>query len=226
VKSLGSNGDDSVFRFPFKVCVLEDDSLAVADEDTIKVVSLDGASVQTIFPHDDLSEPLFTDISLLEDGTLVLANAGSEMLQVITPDGSFLREFPCPSGSGCGMILPLRDNDLAFVPYGGDSVTLFTQAGTPLREFGSAGRGDGQFVELCAAVLLEDDRLLLADSDTDRLQLMNQNGESVRVAHIPHNHPCCSCAIAVLNETHVAVALPGQLRIVALRTLFGEDFEH
>jgi hypothetical protein len=164
------------------------------------------------------------------DGAVYCVDNGDHSVRKFTPDGELLLTLGVPgtsSDTGYRTDLPVRIHnvetvarpagpfngctDIAIGPggdifvsdgYGNCRVHHFSAAGTLLNSWGEVGAGPGQFRLPHGICLIPDGRLLVADRETDRIQVFRTDG-SYRGEWDDIQRPC---SIALTGRGDVVVA--------------------
>lgn len=124
-------------------------------------------------------------IALDTAGTVFVTDHYNDRIQHFDADGTLLRCFPvlpCPSGIG------VDDAGLLYVthfaagaqdmnkPDTGDFVTVYTEDGTLVRQWGKRGTGDGEFNCPGGVAIGKDGRVYIADQTNHRVQVFDKMG--------------------------------------------------
>ena len=126
-----------------------------------------------------------TDIAMLPDGGVVVADAYNNRVQIFEPDGSFRRKWGGPLGLG----IPGRwlgwfsvAAGVAVGPAGrvyvadfhNDRIQVFSQAGTLLGVVGDAGDALGQLERPTDVAVAENGLIYVADFSHDRIAVFKE----------------------------------------------------
>lgn len=132
-----------------------------------------------------MNYPLGIDIGA--DGAIYVADFRNDQIQVFDREGTFLRRFPDPTtvvgrgasgqdGFGIAVTDVAVDGDLV---YAADTyqVVVFTAEGEFVRQFGRPGTGPGEFNHITGIDVLRNGRIIVADSNNHRVQVLSALGE-------------------------------------------------
>ncbi len=138
---------------------------------------------------DGLSKPSFMDVG--PDGQLYVVNAGANEVLVLSPAGTLVRRWGT-TGTGEAQFDFLRDATDPFSAIGGvavgadgsvavtdtvnDRVQQFTSDGTFIRQWGTFGPDDGQFLEPIDVAVGPDGTLAVVDDRRDDIQTFRSDG--------------------------------------------------
>ena len=209
--SFGGKGTgDEQFNKPRGVTYDRDDNLLVVDSenDRIQQVSRTGQFMRTFEAKGELGGLLNfpQGISTSRDGNFIVAYRGNGRVVVFTPEGRVLLTL---HGDQLDPVHCVSHGNRYFVSdYEGNCIKVFREQGDFLYQFGREGTGDGEFD--CPAGLAVDksDRLVVCDSNNNRIQLFQLDGTF-----------CCKfgwgpsfygpASVAVLSDGEIAVTLCG-----------------
>ncbi|HET6497537.1 MAG TPA: 6-bladed beta-propeller [Coriobacteriia bacterium] len=132
-----------------------------------------------------MNYPLGIDVDA--DGTIYVADFRNDQVQVFDSEGTFVRRFPDPAtvvgrgasgqdGFGIAVTDVAVDGDLV---YAADTyqVVVFTAEGEFVRQFGRPGTGPGEFNHITGIDVLGSGRIIVADSNNHRVQVLSALGE-------------------------------------------------
>ena len=133
-----------------------------------------------------------TGIDIAPDGTIYVANAGSDQILVIGPDGALERrlgrkgngdgEFDLhrPGYDPFGGVTVAPDGSLYVADAGNHRVQVVDTQGTSLRTWGSFGSGNGQFNDPIDVAIAPDGSVYVVDDFLDRIQQFTPEGAWLR----------------------------------------------
>ena len=112
-------------------------------------------------------------ISCDATGNVLVTDSELNRIQVFTPDGKFIHglcnpmQFKDPRN-----IFTDHDTGVMYVTEGlGHRVSMLTATGEFIRSFGMYGSGDGQFKYPVGIAIDEDEKIIVADKNNNRLQI-------------------------------------------------------
>ena len=119
-----------------------------------------------------------------------VTDIGNHMVYKFNPEGKLLLALGQTGKKGDGIDQFNQPTDVAFGPkgevyvsdgYGNNRVIKFAPNGKFLAQWGSAGKGEGQF-DLPHSILVDSkNRVLLGDRENDRIQVFNSDGKLLEV---------------------------------------------
>ena len=151
--------------------------------DPVQVYTADGQFVRTwgkglfVDPH-----PLRID----PEGNIWVADFGGHVVQKYTPEGKLLLTLGTPGESGDDEAHFFRPTDMAITPdgdvfvtdgYGNRRIVHFNSQGRYVKSWGSYGSEPGQFVLPHAIALDSAGLLYVADRNSGRIQIFDQQGK-------------------------------------------------
>jgi len=151
--------------------------------DPVQVYTADGDFVRT-WGKGMFESPHHLRID--HDGNVWVADFGLHVVQKFTPDGKLLMTLGARGEKGKDEKHFNMPTDMAITPsgdifvtdgYGNRRVVHFTKEGKFVKAFGSAGPKPGQFVLPHAIVVDSKGVLYIADRNSGRIQLFNQDGK-------------------------------------------------
>ncbi len=151
--------------------------------DPVQVYTADGAFVRT------WGQGVFVDphqLRIDREGNVWVADFGQHIVQKYTPEGKLLMTLGTPGESGDDESHFFRPTDMAIAPagdifvtdgYGNRRVVHFNEQGRYLKSWGTYGSKPGQFVLPHAIALDSQGLLYVADRNSGRIQIFDQQGE-------------------------------------------------
>lgn len=129
-----------------------------------------------------------TDLAIDLQGNLYVVDAGNDRIQVFDPDGNFVRMWG-KTGSGEGEFNFLRangdeiggiavdsDGNVYVADNANQRIQKFDLTGTFLLQWGSNGRGDGQFLSPIGITVDKQGNVYVIDDSRDDVQKFDSNG--------------------------------------------------
>lgn len=153
--------------------------------DPVQVYRPDGSFVRTwgqgsfVDPH---------HIRIDHDGNVWVADFGQHIVQKYTPEGKLLQTLGVPGEKGDDEHHFYRPTDMAIAPngdifvtdgYGNRRIVHLTKEGRFVKAWGEYGSQPGQFVLPHAITMDSKGTLYVADRNSGRIQLFNQDGEFI-----------------------------------------------
>ena len=174
------------FLYPFTLFINSKDEVFVSDvkRNDIQVFAADGKFLRRI--QVDTGEgmnPLRANgLHVLEDGRLVMTDAGNHRILITSPDGKILLSKGEKGIEEGQFIFPdeltvTKDNIICVVGPIGCRVQLFTLDGEFVRSFGGVGEGAGQFGRPKAIAVGPKNLLWVTDGMSHMLQGFTLEGE-------------------------------------------------
>ncbi|MCL2700852.1 MAG: ABC transporter permease subunit [Phycisphaerae bacterium] len=118
-------------------------------------------------------------IDRFADGTLVVVDKTGRV-QLLSPDGGFVRDIAMPdivAGKPCGVSVG-PDGNIYVADTHCHRVMVFSRDGELVRQWGSFGEGDGQFIFPTDIAFLPDGRVLVSEyGANDRINLFTPEGK-------------------------------------------------
>ena len=120
-------------------------------------------------------------IAIAANGTLYIADASADRVQLFTPTGTFISafgsfgtatgQFSFPSGPAIA-----SDGTVVVADRSNNRVQTFTAAGTFVNAFGSAGSSNGTFSQPNQVSIAPNGNLYITDSGNNRVQVFSSTG--------------------------------------------------
>jgi 6-bladed beta-propeller protein len=151
-------------------------------EDPVQVYTTDGEFVRT-WGKGNFSNP--HQIRIGPDGNVWVADFGLHIVQKYTPEGELLMTLGVRGEKGDDQTHFNMPTDMAITPagdifvtdgYGNRRVVHFDKDGRFIKSWGGYGTGPGQFVLPHAIVVDSDGLLYVADRNSGRIQVFDQDG--------------------------------------------------
>ena len=117
-----------------------------------------------------------TNITVAEDGTIVVTDALNFRIQIFSAKGEFLRTFGSAGDSPGHFSRPRgvatdSDGNIYVVDALFDNIQMFNKQGQLLMDFGTSGRGYGEFWLPAGICIDTNDKIYVADSYNKRVQI-------------------------------------------------------
>lgn len=153
--------------------------------DPVQVYTADGQFVRT-WGKRQFVDPHHLRIDL--EGNIWLADFGQHVVQKYTPEGKLLLTLGTPGQSGDDETHFYRPTDMAVTPagdifvtdgYGNRRVVHFDKQGRFVKAWGTYGSEPGQFVLPHAIALDSKGLLYVADRNSGRIQIFDQQGQFI-----------------------------------------------
>ncbi len=199
VKSIGTRGkEDGNFISPISVAVDNDKRIYVCDslKCNVQVFDNEGKYLYAVGKFGTYTlgskDPTFlmpVSVAVDQGGNLVVLDAKSCSVQVITRNGQVITRFGEPASPSTGRIesgaggffhpqaLTLDKNDNIYISdTGNHRVRVFNSAGKVLNKFGIQGARLGEFNNPAGLTLDSDQNLLVVDEKNYRIQIFTQKG--------------------------------------------------
>jgi 6-bladed beta-propeller len=151
-------------------------------KDPIQVYTAEGEFVRT-WGRGDFSDP--HQIRIGPEGNIWVADFGLHIVQKYTPEGELLMTLGVRGEKGSDEAHFNMPTDMAVTPdgdifvtdgYGNRRVVHFDRDGRFIKSWGEYGSGPGQFVLPHAIVVDSDGLLYVADRNSGRIQVFDQDG--------------------------------------------------
>ncbi|WP_197440178.1 peptidyl-alpha-hydroxyglycine alpha-amidating lyase family protein [Polystyrenella longa] len=152
-------------------------------DDPVQCYTPDGEFVRT-WGAGDFKDP--HHIRIDDEGSIWVADFGLHIVQKYTPEGKLLMELGEKNVKGEDKTHFNMPTDMVIGPngdifvtdgYGNRRIVHFDKNGQYIKEWGSYGTGRGQFVLPHAIVMDKDGKLYVADRNSGRVMIFNQDGE-------------------------------------------------
>lgn len=167
--------------------------LAVDDQDQVWIFKKGPDPVQVYSPRGELvrtwGQGLFNQphqLRIDHEGNIWLADFGLHIVQKFTPEGKLLQTLGVRGEAGEDETHFNMPTDMAVTPagdvfvtdgYGNRRVVHFDKNGKFVKAWGGSGSEAGKFVVPHAIVLGEDGKLYVADRNSGRIQIFDQQGK-------------------------------------------------
>ncbi|MCA9040469.1 MAG: 6-bladed beta-propeller, partial [Planctomycetaceae bacterium] len=152
-------------------------------DNPVRCYTASGELVRT-WGQGDFQDP--HHIRIDHEGNVWVADFGLHIVQKYTPEGKLLMQLGEKGVNGEDQTHFNRPTDMAIAPngdifvtdgYGNRRVVHFDKSGKYIKEWGSYGTGRGQFVLPHAIVIDGEGKLYVADRNSGRIMIFNQEGE-------------------------------------------------
>ncbi len=153
--------------------------------DPVQVYKADGAFVRT-WGKGKFKDPHHLRID--HEGNVWVADFGLHIVQKFTPEGELLQTLGVQNEPGEDETHFNMPTDMAIAPngdifvtdgYGNRRIVHFDKHGNFIKAWGSFGSEAGEFVLPHAIVLGENGKLYVADRNSGRIQIFDQNGKFI-----------------------------------------------
>ena len=174
--------------------VIVGDKAYIADSEGARVAVLDlaqGSSAELTFipiASENPSVPLKarpqpTAVGALSDGTLLVADAANQTIWRLSTDGSLLGTFPetldrLRSKLTSPVGLWVSGDEVYVSDVFDQRIKVYSASGSYLRAFGAAGYFPGEFSYPNAVTVGDEGRVVVADSNNNRVQIMGPDGST------------------------------------------------
>ena len=179
---IGENAGE--FKYPIAIAINKDRNIFVADKNNHRIQSLswEGRHLGSFGGRGGSldSQPLNPwGLSLDGTGNIIVADTGTKLIKIFTPDGRFVMKIggrdslSCPVHCvQCGEYFMVSDS-------GEHCIKVFNKEGHFQYKFGIQGGGDGEFN--CPRFLLvtQSKHLLVCDENNHRIQVFELDGKFV-----------------------------------------------
>ena len=154
-------------------------------EDPVQCYQPDGTFVRT-WGKGDFQDP--HHIRFDHEGNVWVADFGLHIVQKYTPEGELLMQLGEKGVSGDDQTHFNKPTDMVIAPngdifvtdgYGNRRVVHFDKDGNYIKEWGSFGTGKAQFILPHAIVMDAAGHLYVADRNSGRIMIFNQEGEQL-----------------------------------------------
>ena len=184
LRSFGRQGSDKgQFQFPRGIAFGKDRYIYVADKNNhrIQIFNEEGRYMSMFGGERSLDSQLKypRGLSLDSNGNIIVADQGNKFIKIFSPDGKFLTKIGGPS-SLSAPIHCIQSGDYLIVSDNGDhSVKVFTREGYYKYQFGTRGKGNGEFDHPRCLSVTKSGHVLVCDKKNHRVQVFELNGKFV-----------------------------------------------
>ena len=184
LRSFGRQGSDKgQFQLPRGIAFGKDRYIYVADKNNhrIQIFNEEGRYMSMFGGQGSLDRQLKypCGLSLDSNGNIIVTDAGNKFIKIFSPDGKFLTKIGGPS-SLSDPVHCVQSADYLIVSHCGDhSVKVFTREGDYKYQFGSRGKGNGEFDHPCFLSVSKSGHVLVCDWCNHRVQVFELNGKFV-----------------------------------------------
>ena len=184
LRSFGRQGSDKgQFQYPRGIAVGKDRNIYVADENNhrIQIFNEEGRYMSMFGEVGILDNQLMCPcgLSLDSNGNIIVVEQENQFIKIFSPDGKFLTKIGGPS-SLCYPVHCVQSGDYLIVSdCVDDSVKVFTREGDYKYQFGTRGKGNGEFDGPCGLSVTKSGHVLVCDSYNHRVQVFELNGKFV-----------------------------------------------
>ncbi|XP_068759971.1 E3 ubiquitin-protein ligase TRIM71-like [Montipora capricornis] len=175
LRSFGRQGSaKGHFQSPKGIAFGKDKNIYVADNGNhrIQVFNEEGMYL-SIFGG--LQYPC--GLSLNSNGNIIVADNGNNFIKVFSPDGKVLTTIGGPSSLSLPVHCVKSGDYLIVSDYGDHSVKAFTREGYYKYQFGTRGKGNGEFNRPYCLSVTKSGHLLVCDQCNHRVQVFELNGK-------------------------------------------------
>ena len=182
--SFGRQGSDKgQFQFPRGIAFGKDRNIYVADENNhrIQIFNGEGRYMSMFGGEGSLDSQLNNPygLSLDSNGNIIVSDAGNLFIKFFSPDGKFLTKIGGPSSLSVPIHCVQSGDSLIVSDCGDDSVKVFTQEGYYKYQFGTRGKGNGEFKNLYCLSVTKSGHVFVCDVNNHRVQVFELNGKFV-----------------------------------------------
>ena len=128
--------------------------------------------------HSQLKNPC--GLSLDSNGNIIVADGDNKFIKFFSPDGKFLTKIGGPSFLSDPVHCVQSGDYLIVSDCVDDSVKVFTREGDYNYQFGTRGKGNGEFDGPYCLSVTKSGHLLVCDRYNHRVQVFELNGKFVR----------------------------------------------
>ncbi|XP_068759313.1 E3 ubiquitin-protein ligase TRIM71-like [Montipora capricornis] len=118
-------------------------------------------------------------LSLDYNGNIIVTDAGNKFIKFFSPDGKFLTKIGGPSSLSDPVHCVQSGDHLIVSDCGDHSVKVFTQEGYYKYQFGTRGKGNGEFNRPFCLSVSKSGHVLVCDLNNHRVQVFELNGKFV-----------------------------------------------
>ncbi|XP_068713785.1 E3 ubiquitin-protein ligase TRIM71-like [Montipora foliosa] len=184
LRSFGRQGSEKgQFQDPGGIAFGKDRNIYVADEGNhrIQIFNEEGRYLSMFGGEGSLDSQLNDPygLSLDSNGNIIVVDNGNKFIKIFSPDGKFLTKIGGPS-SLSDPIHCVQSGDYLIVSDCGDhSVKVFTREGYYKYQFGTRGKGNGEFDHPRCLSVSKSGHVLVCDWFNNRVQVFELNGKFV-----------------------------------------------
>ena len=184
LRSFGYQGTGKgQFKSPRGIVFGKDGNIYVADNGNhrIQIFNEEGRYLSMFGGQGSLDSQLKNPcgLSLDSNGNIIVSDRGNKFIKIFSPDGMFLTKIGGPSALS-DLVHCVQSGDYLIVSaIGDDSVKVFTWEGYYKYQFGTRGKGNGEFDRPYCLSVSKSGHVLVCDCDNHRVQLFELNGKFV-----------------------------------------------
>ena len=221
LRSFGRQGrEKGQFQLPRGIAFGKDRYIYVADKNNhrIQIFNEEGRYMSMFGGEGSLDSQLKNPhgLSLDSNGNIIVTDAGNKFIKFFSPDGKFLTKIGGPS-SLSDPVYCLQSGDYLIVSDCGDhSVKVFTREGYYKYQFGTRGKGYGEFIYPYCLSVTKSGHLLVCDQWNHRVQVFELNGKFVGKFGKQGSNLGefkIPVSVALLSNGQIVVSDPGNHRI-------------
>ena len=184
LRSFGSQGSDKgQFQYPKGIVFGKDRNIYVADSGhhRIQIFNEEGRYLSTFGGEGSLDSQLKNPygLSLDSNGNIIVVDNGNKFIKIFSPDGKFLTKMCGPSSLSSPFHCVQSGDYLIVSDWGDYSVKVFTREGDYKYQFGTRGKGNGEFIYPCCFSVTKSGHLLVCEYSNHRVQVFELNGKFV-----------------------------------------------
>ena len=184
LRSFGRQGSDKgQFQYPRGIAVGKDRNIYVADENNhrIQIFNEEGRYMSMFGEVGILDNQLMCPcgLSLDSNGNIIVVEQENQFIKIFSPDGKFLTKIGGPSSLRYPVHCVQSGDYLIVSDCVDDSVKVFTREGDYKYQFGTRGKGNGEFDGPCGLSVTKSGHVLVCDSYNHRVQVFELNGKFV-----------------------------------------------
>ncbi|XP_068759314.1 E3 ubiquitin-protein ligase TRIM71-like [Montipora capricornis] len=184
LRSFGRQGSDKgQFQYPQGIAFGKDRNIYVADNwnHRIQIFKEEGRYLSMFGGKGSLDSQLNypCGLSLDSNGNIIVADSSNKFIKFFSPDGNFLTKIGGPSCLSSPRHCVQSGDYLIVSDYGDHSVKVFTREGYYKYQFGTRGKGNGEFDQPRCLSVSKSGHVLVCDRDNHRVQVFELNGKFV-----------------------------------------------
>ena len=184
VRFFGRQGNDKgQFLNPRGIAFGKDRNIYVADNlnHRIQIFNGEGRYMSMFGGEGSLDSQLNNPcgLSLDSNGNIIVSDRGNNFIKIFSPDGKFLTKIGGPSSLSNPFHCVQSGDHLIVSDIGDHSVKVFTQEGYYKYQFGTIGKGNGEFDRPFCLSVSKSGHVLVCDSGNHRVQVFELNGKFV-----------------------------------------------
>ncbi|XP_068713798.1 E3 ubiquitin-protein ligase TRIM71-like [Montipora foliosa] len=184
LRYFGRQGSDKgQFEYPRGIAFGKDRNIYVVDSGNhrIQIFNEEGRYLSMFGGEGSLDSQLKNPrgLSLDSNGNIIVADNGNKFNKIFSPDGKFLTKIGGPNSLSSPLHCVQSGDYLIVSDYGDHSVKVFTRDGDYKYQFGTRGKGNGEFDHPRCLSVTKSGHVLVCDCDNHRVQVFELNGKFV-----------------------------------------------